>query len=154
MHSYALYYTFAGVNILQQKISSLNLLTNMKTLIKPCLVTLLLSFIFITFTSCLPTRENALNQFREVCHDIILNGETCNDAEWDEYQAQLELAVSELEKYEGQFTEDELNEIGRLEGKVTKIIIKREGVDYLKEFIESIKGAAAEGLGILDGILS
>ena len=128
----------------------------MKTLIKFSLMAVVATILCSSFVSCqyINPSKYALDQYRKVCHEIILNGEECSDQEWEVYKEKHAAAIDEINKYKDKYTSEEINEIGRLEGKTSKIYLKREGSDSLKELYEGIKDLIDEGIGIIDGVLS
>lgn len=128
----------------------------MKTFAKFNLMAIAVTVLCSFFASCqfINPSKYALDQYRDVCHEIILNGDICSDREWEVYKEKHANAIEEINKYKDNYTSEEITEIGRLEGKTSKIYIKREGADSLKQLYEGVKDLIDEGIGILDGVLS
>ena len=128
----------------------------MKSFIKLSLVAVIATILSSSFVSCqfINPSKYALDQHRKACEEIILNGETCSDQEWEVYKENHTKAIEEINKYKEEYTSEELGEINRLEGKTAKIYFKRGGLKAVEELFEKIKGFVLGGISFLDGVLS
>ena len=126
----------------------------MKTSIKFCMMAVIATFLCTTFTSCkfINPQQHALEQYRKVCEDIILNGNDCSNEAWEVYKEKHAQVSEEIYQYKADYTIDELNEIGRLEGRVSKVYLKREATESVKDIFEGVQDLVNEGIGFLEGL--
>lgn len=126
----------------------------MKTSIKFCMMAVIASFLCATFYSCkfVNPQQHALEQYRKVCEEIILNGDDCSDEAWEVYKEKHAQVSEEINQYKADYTIEELSEIGRLEGRVSKVYLKKEASESLKDVYEGVKDLINEGMGFLEGL--
>ncbi len=126
----------------------------MKTSIRFSMMTVIVTALCATLFSCkyINPQQHALDQHRKICEEIILNGEDCSDEVWEAYKAKHTQVSDELSQYKADYTPEELNEIGRLEGKVSKVYFKREASDTFNDLYEGVKDLIDEGVGFIEGL--
>jgi hypothetical protein len=125
----------------------------MKT-VKECSFVILLPtfslFLLLVFTSCGPTKESYLHDFRKFIEKTEKNNISYSETEWNEFEAEYaDLTTERLEKVKDSFTSEDHNEFARLQGRYLAAQIKRQGNKLLeggKEILEGAKGVL-EGLG-------
>ena len=125
----------------------------MKHSIKISMMAIVATFLCTTLFSCkfVNPKQYALDQHRKVCEEIILNGQDCSSEAWEVYKEKHAQATEEINQYKSEYTLEELSEIGRLEGKVSKVYIKREATNSFKELYDGVKDLIDEGVDFLEG---
>jgi hypothetical protein len=146
------YHTFVAVRTIFSHHP--NIMNNMKTTIRFSMMAAVATFLCATLFSCkyINPKQYALDQHRKICEEIILNGENCTDEVWETYKTKHLQVSDNLSQYKADYTPEELNEVGRLEGKVSKVYLKREASDTFKGLYDGVKDLIDEGAGFLEGL--
>ncbi len=128
----------------------------MKTIAKFSLMTIVITILCSAFVSCqyINPSKYALDQYRNVCNEIILNGDICSDQEWEAYKEKHANAIEEISKYKDKYTSEEITEIGRLEGRTSKIYIKRETTKIINDLSKKAQDFIDEAIGFINGVQS
>ena len=92
--------------------------------------------------SCSLGKQDPLQQFEELTEDIRLHHQEYTTADWKKAYARYEQIAAEMENY--QYTEEEAEKIGRLEGECVGY--------FMKSAINSLGGIESEIKGFVDGI--
>jgi len=92
--------------------------------------------------SCKMAKESPLHQLENLTEDIREHHEEFSLADWKEAYARYERIAAEMENY--QYTEEEAEKIGRLEGECVGY--------FMKSAINSLGGIESEIKGFVDGI--
>ena len=110
--------------------------------IKPIFAIVVFSILF-SFLSCSSKEENVVNQLYALAERIEEEGETFTEKDWNEAWEEFEVIHEEME--DCNFTREEIQEIGRIEGKLFVVFIKKLGRDiidfgfYVNGFASGIK---------------
>lgn len=109
-------------------------------------IILILSISMAVLASCSSPKEDSLKQLRDFTNE--LEQESCNytDDDWSEAADDFDIIVTDISNYS--YTDEELNEIGRLQGKCTAIMTKKAAKDA-KRLIEDLSKQAE---GFLQGL--
>lgn len=117
----------------------------MRILKKPNFLAFVIALLNLTFIACKPANEKAIDNFTDICNEIIINGDTCTDEVWLEYETKFNQAANELDKYE--FNAEQYQEIGRLKAKVVNVAINR-GAEAFKQEIDAMWNEAKGAIEI------
>jgi hypothetical protein len=110
-------------------------------------ITILGIFIFASFlfSSCQTKEERVINKFESLAERVDKNSETFSDKDWEEVLNEYETLHDEAMNCE--FNEEQLKEVGRVDGLLTGVITregsKKLGRDlgrYMKEGKQIMKG--------------
>ena len=90
-----------------------------------------------------------IGNLADLTEEVQANGSNYSEEDWRAVANELDAIESEMAQYKGEYTDDELNKIGRLKG----ILLAQ----YTKYSIKSIKGEVeniiTESEGLIDGFL-
>ena len=104
------------------------------------LVAMLLLVLFLF--SCSVGKQNPINQLEKLTEDIRLHHQEYSTADWKEAYARYEQIAADMENY--QYTNEEAEKIGQLEGECVGYFIKSavnsfDGIkSEIKGFVESL----------------
>lgn len=110
-------------------------------------ITIFCIFIFamFLFSSCQTKEERVINKFESLAERVDKNSETFSDQDWE--NVLTEYAALHDEAMDCEFTDEQLREIGRVDGLLTGVITregsKKLGRDlgrYVKEGEQIMKG--------------
>ena len=110
--------------------------------------------LFITFImcSCKPHEERVMNRLDKLAEKVQKNGTKWDVDQWADALEELEDIHYDMEDCE--FTPQQLRALGRVEGKLT-VIIMTEGAKKLgKELVPFLEGAGAFMKGYSEGVES
>lgn len=111
------------------------------------IVLLLISCICISvFSSCQSKEESTISKMEALVEKVEQKGDELTDAEWDKVQEQFS-AVLEAAKT-CNFTSEQQEKLGKLEGKFTLLVAKQAG----KDFGKGLKDLFKKGKGIIEGV--
>ena len=103
---------------------------------------ILIVLIVIVLQSCSQEKNEPINQLFELTEDIREHHNEYSTADWKEAYARYERIAAEMEKY--QYTNDEAEKIGRLEGECVGY--------FMKSTVNSLDGWGREIKGFFDGL--
>lgn len=106
-----------------------------------CIVTGIL--MLFVFASCTTPEEKSLRSLQELYQDLEQNHENYTLEDWDKAQAEYELLSTQIKGY--QYTDEQLVEIGRLQGKCAAYLTK----GYFKRFEKNL----IQTLGVFKGYM-
>lgn len=112
-----------------------------KHLGQKAILTSTLLLILVMF-SCSTGKQKPMDQLEELTENIRQHHEEFSLADWKEAYARYERIAAEMENY--QYTEEECEKIGRLEGECVGY--------FMKSAINSLGGIESEIKGFVDGI--
>lgn len=112
-----------------------------KHLGQKAILTSTLLLILVMF-SCSTGKQKPMDQLEELTENIRQHQEEFSLADWKEAYARYERIAAEMENY--QYTEEECEKIGRLEGECVGY--------FMKSAINSLGGIESEIKGFVDGI--
>lgn len=93
--------------------------------------------------SCTTPEEKSLRSLQELYQDLEQNHENYTLEDWDKAQAEYELLSTQIKGY--QYTDEQLVEIGRLQGKCAAYLTK----GYFKRFEKNL----IQTLGVFKGYM-
>lgn len=102
---------------------------------------------FLLLTAC-SEKQKALNELRDLTESMEKDGDSWNDAQWDQEGNRFFTLQSELRKYN--FTNEEKKEIGTLEGRCLSALANHASDGLLNK----LKGMGNELNGIINGFLN
>ena len=106
----------------------------------------------VFFTSCKPHEERVMDRLDNLAEKVQKNGAKWNANQWADALEELEDIHYDMEDCE--FTSQQLRALGRVEGKLT-VIIMTEGAKKLgKELMPFLEGAGAFMKGYSEGVES
>lgn len=100
----------------------------------------------LVFASCTTPEEKSLRSLQELYQDLEQNHENYTLEDWDKAQAEYELLSTQIKGY--QYTDEQLVEIGRLQGKCAAYLTK----GYFKQLERGIIQAAGAIKGYMEGM--
>ena len=103
---------------------------------------ILLMIFCMSIISCYVGKQGPLSQLEELTEDIRQHHEDYSTADWKEAYARYEQIASEMENY--QYTQEEAEKIGKLEGECVGY--------FMKSAIMSLDGLGHEIKGFFDGM--
>ncbi|MEE0973273.1 MAG: hypothetical protein U0L34_04020 [Paludibacteraceae bacterium] len=109
-----------------------------------CIVTGIL--MLLVFASCTTPEEKSLRSLQELYQDLEQNHENYTLEDWDKAQAEYELLSTQIKGY--QYTDEQLVEIGRLQGKCAAYLTK----GYFKRLERGIIQATGAIKGYMEGM--
>ena len=92
--------------------------------------------------SCAVGKQDPINQLEKLTEDIREHHNEYSTADWKEAYARYERIAAEMENY--QYTNDEAEKIGRLEGECVGY--------FMKSTVNSLDGWGREIKGFFDGL--
>ena len=101
-----------------------------------------LSCIVLYSCSIIVEEQDPLRQLEELTENIRLHHQQYTTTDWKEAYAKYEQIAADMENY--QYTEEEAEKIGRLEGECVGY--------FMKSAINSLGGIESEIKGFVDGI--
>ena len=100
----------------------------------------------LVFASCTTPEEKSLRSLQELYQDLEQNHENYTLEDWDKAQAEYELLSTHIKGY--QYTDEQLVEIGRLQGKCAAYLTK----GYFKRLEIGIIQATGAIKGYMEGM--
>lgn len=114
---------------------------------------LLISVLCISvFSSCQSQEERTISKLEKIAARLEASDDMEED-EWEKLQSDYEAAVEQAKNCE--FTKEQREQISKLEGKITRLMIKKVGNDMgkgFKDLINGAKDAAEETKGFFEGL--
>ena len=92
--------------------------------------------------SCSPWKQDPLHQLEDLTEDIRVHHQEYTTADWKKAYARYEQIAAEMENY--QYTKEEAEKIGKLEGECVGY--------FMKSAVKSLDGLGNEIKGIFEGI--
>lgn len=100
----------------------------------------------LVFASCTTPEEKSLRSLQELYQDLEQNHENYTLEDWDKAQAEYDLLSTQIKGY--QYTDEQLVEIGRLQGKCAAYLTK----GYFKRLERGIIQATGAIKGYMEGM--
>lgn len=104
--------------------------------------------LFLCLLSC-STRQGPIRTLADLTEEVQTNGSNYSEENWRAVAKELDAIESEMQQYKGEYTDEELKEIGRLKG----ILLAQ----YTKYSIKSIKNGVESTIkeveGVIDGFM-
>ena len=103
----------------------------------------LLSFLVLSLImlSCTTNRKDPITKLEELVKDIRIHHQQYTVADWKQAYTEYEGISAEMENY--QYTEEEMEKVGRLEGECVGY--------FMKSAVRSVGGIENEIKGFVDG---
>lgn len=106
----------------------------------------LMFVLLIGLVSC-NSKQTPINELSDLSEEIKDNGAEYSQDDWEKAAQEFEMIAQELKRYKSEYTDEELREIGRLEGICLTYFTKQS----LHTLNNDIKNAIKETEGIWDG---
>ncbi len=94
-------------------------------------------FVILCLMACNP-RQSALDHLQEFTLDLDKNHSSYSNEQWDNALLNYEEIVSKVESYSDQYTPNEKETIGRLQGKCEVIFTKHAIEDEVGTFMQDL----------------
>lgn len=107
---------------------------------------ILMFALLIGLVSC-NSKQTPINDLSGLSEEIKDNGAEYSQDDWEKAAQEFEMIAQELKRYKSEYTDEELREIGRLEGICLTYFTKQS----LHTLNNDIKNAIKETEGIWDG---
>jgi len=104
--------------------------------------------LIIGLISC-NSKQTPINDLSDLSEEIKDNGAEYSQDDWEKAAQEFEMIAQELKRYKSEYTDEELREIGRLEGICLAYFTKQS----LHTLNNDIKNAIKETEGIWDGFV-
>lgn len=100
-----------------------------------------LLILFMILSSCTTSSQDPINKLEDLVEDVRIHHQEYTTADWKQTYAKYEEISAEMENY--QYTEAEMEKIGRLEGECIGY--------FMKSAVNSLGGIGNEIKGFVDG---
>ncbi len=115
--------------------------------------TLLIAFVAVLmFSSCQTKEERALGKLQDMTEEIQKNGDKLTSEDWEKIYNDYNALHEKIRHEDYNFTDEQMRELGRLEGKLAKEFAKQSisefgkaAEDILKKGSEFLKGVSESG---------
>lgn len=104
--------------------------------------------LIIGLISC-NSKQTPINDLSDLSEEIKDDGAEYSQDDWEKAAQEFEMIAQELKRYKSEYTDEELREIGRLEGICLAYFTKQS----LHTLNNDIKNAIKETEGIWDGFV-
>lgn len=104
--------------------------------------------LIIGLISC-NSKQTPINDLSDLSEEIKDDGAEYSQDDWEKAAQEFEMIAQELKRYKSEYTDEELREIGRLEGICLAYFAKQS----LHTLNNDIKNAIKETEGIWDGFV-
>ncbi len=111
---------------------------------------LLLCVLSFTMNSCQTKEEHVLSGLNRLSDQIVQRGDTYSNSDWENFFSEYEQLHKEA--MECEFTQEQLTELGRLEGKLTTIMTKEGARKIGQEVQDYIKNGKTILEGFIQGV--
>ena len=115
----------------------------MKKVILLSLMTLVCALVF---TSC-DKKKHAIDNLSDFVEKVEKNSPDYTKQDWEKVEKEYDELNAEIEKYENEYSSDEIKRIGKLKGKFLGIKTK----DSIKGIINDVKNSADIVKGAIEG---
>ena len=109
---------------------------------------ILMFALIIGLISC-NSKQTPINDLSDLSEEIKDDGAEYSQDDWEKAAQEFEMIAQELKRYKSEYTDEELREIGRLEGICLAYFTKQS----LHTLNNDIKNAIKETEGIWDGFV-
>ena len=106
------------------------------------------SLVFCLFACT--TKMDPIGNLADLAEEVQVNGSNYSGEDWRAVANELDAIESELEQYKGEYTDEELKEIGRLKG----ILLAQYTKYSVKSIKNGVENAMKEAEGLIDGFLN
>ena len=117
----------------------------MKTKILIAIVSLALS---VTIIGCKTAQERYIDKLETIVEKAESHGDSYSEHDWEIAVKRFENTLEKIEASDQKLTSEQLKEIGRLTGRMSKVAAKH----YVGEFSNIINDKAEELSGFLEGL--
>lgn len=109
----------------------------------------LMFVLLIGLVSC-NSKQTPINELSDLSEEIKDNSAGYSQENWEKAAQEFEMIAQEFKRYQSEYTDEDLREIGRLEGICLAYFTKQS----LRSLNSDIKNAIKETEGILDGFIN
>ena len=110
---------------------------------------IVLMFVLIIGLISCNSKQTPINDLSDLSEEIKDDGAEYSQDDWEKAAQEFEMIAQELKRYKSEYTDEELREIGRLEGICLAYFTKQS----LHTLNNDIKNAIKETEGIWDGFV-
>lgn len=103
--------------------------------------------VVVIFMSSCSGRTRSINRLESFTEELVENGKDYDQKDWDEASAKYEQIIADLNEYRGEYTDEELHEIGKLKGKCA-VQFARAAVNQFGGILQDLTKEAA---GFVEG---
>ena len=107
-----------------------------------------MSIVFCLFACT--TKMGPIGNLADLTEEVQANGSSYSEEEWSAVANELDAIESEMEQYKGEYTDEELKEIGRLKG----ILLAQYTKYSVKSIKNGVENAMKEAEGLIDGFMN
>lgn len=100
----------------------------------------------LVFTSC-DKKKHAIDNLSDFVEKVEKNSPDYTKQDWEKVEKEYDELNAEIEKYENEYSSDEIKRIGKLKGKFLGIKTK----DSIKGIINDVKNSADIVKGAIEG---
>ncbi|MGN0069716.1 MAG: hypothetical protein ACI350_08330 [Prevotella sp.] len=104
---------------------------------------LFLAFLLPMALQSCHNRQSAIDDLSGFVADVKKESPQYDDVAWDDVHAEFEVLCEALQEYEGEYTQEELKEIGRLKGAYAACYARyasKKGVGVLRNLMQQAAG--------------
>ena len=105
--------------------------------------------LFFCLLAC-TTKQGPISNLADLAEEVQVNGSNYSEENWRAVAKELDAIESEMELHKGEYTDEELKEIGRLKG----ILLAQYTKYSVKSIKNGVENAMKEAEGIIDGFLN
>lgn len=112
----------------------------------------LLAFAFLVvalISSCMSKEESVISRLNDISNEIAEKGDSMNSGDWEKLIDEYTLLTKEVVNEDYEFTDEQLTELGRVQGLILAQFAKHE----VEEVKSSVLDFIQVGKGFADGFL-
>ena len=107
-----------------------------------------MSIVFCLFACS--TKQEPISNLSALVEEVQANGSNYSENDWSVIAQELDAIEREMEQYKGEYTDEEIKEIGRLKG----ILLAQYTKYSVKNIKNGVENAMKEAEGLIDGFLN
>lgn len=107
---------------------------------------LLLLAVTYFLTSC-ETKQTPINKLTDMTEDLRKNADNYTETDWQELETKLQAIEQEINTHQGEYTDEEKKQIGKLKGTCLWYETKHAA----RSFKQNMKDALQEAQGVIEG---
>lgn len=96
------------------------------------------------------TKQDAISNLSALVEEVQANGSNYSESDWRVIANELDAIECEMEQYKGEYTDEEIREIGRLKG----VLLAQYSKCYVKSIKNGVENTIKEAEGVIDGFLN
>ena len=96
------------------------------------------------------TKQEPIRDLSALAEEVQTNGSNYSENDWSVIAQELDAIERKMEQYKGEYTDEEIKEIGRLKG----ILLAHYTKYSVKSIKKGVENAMKEAEGLIDGFLN